>query len=241
MYMEASYSRLEDFVRESSALQSRECPLCQRENRTRHLIFMSGVIFSFVTLSAWVVILQKTENYVTKVQERDLEYLLHTELPCMTEPVVKEFGQRNRVEFIGAFEAASIWRGYPNDASDAAWKSVTDGMYTIPKVVPSQPIKYREKKSRGKLRDSSVFLSHNQQSGYMMSLEAFHQVHCLRWQDLLPKEPQLFKKSNIRTHTVTSAHKCTAYPDHHESPWELPHMSQVSGKPLTLRNHFLYL
>lgn len=90
-------------------------------------------------------------------------------------------------------------------------------------------VQEEEIENRGKLRNSSVVLSNNQQSGYMVSIEAFHQVHCLvrhilncpflriigkltynSWQDLLrkysyidyykAKEPDLFNNPNFRTH-----------------------------------------
>jgi hypothetical protein len=42
------------------------------------------------------------------------------------------------VKLEGDFNATSKWRGYPNDAIDAAWKSITDGMFAY---VHHAPIK----------------------------------------------------------------------------------------------------
>ncbi|KAL6903861.1 hypothetical protein GGI43DRAFT_381571 [Trichoderma evansii] len=123
----------------------------------------------------------------------------YSRLEDSTKPAVEHCGERRLVELEGDFKAPSKWRGYPSDAIDTAWKSITD--------VGAMVVEEKEIENLGKLRDSSVVLSHNQQSGYMVSIEAFHQVHCL---DLLrkysyidyykAKEPDFFNSPNVRTH-----------------------------------------
>ncbi|KAI1109850.1 hypothetical protein F5Y14DRAFT_388908 [Nemania sp. NC0429] len=91
-------------------------------------------------------------------------------------PAVRAAGLRHGYQLQGAFDQPSPWRGEPNPDLDEAWEQITHaGVFS---VTPE------EVKRIGKMDNSTVMLPAESGGGYMASLEATHQLHCL---DMLRK------------------------------------------------------
>jgi len=110
---------------------------------------------------------------------------------------VRESGEeKSIVQFLGEFGAPSPWRGRPTPEIDLAWEKLD------PVIATS--VTKEEVEDLGKLRNSSVQFP---DGGYLASIAAFHQVHCL---NVLRKysyldyyvvtEPDFFTSSTLRTH-----------------------------------------
>ncbi|CAJ2510798.1 Uu.00g064230.m01.CDS01 [Anthostomella pinea] len=89
---------------------------------------------------------------------------------------VESVGLRHSWQYYGEFAQPSPWRGQPNADVDAAWENITHaGVFSIT----------REQMERlNKLHNTSVMLPPESGGGYMASLEATHQMHCV---DMLRK------------------------------------------------------
>lgn len=77
-------------------------------------------------------------------------------------------GARSPLEASGEFSEPSIYRGTPNATIDAAWDALDH--------VKAMSIPKAEYERLGKIRDSNVIL---EDGGYLASIEAFHQMHCV--------------------------------------------------------------
>ncbi|KZF23305.1 hypothetical protein L228DRAFT_267314 [Xylona heveae TC161] len=113
------------------------------------------------------------------------------------ETASRECGSKKPLELSGEFGVRSIWRGEPNAAVDAAWDSLD--------LTSAMTVSRDEIERVGKLRNSSVILD---SGGYMASLGAFHQMHCLNvlrkytYLDYyIVKEPEFFRTPTVRKHT----------------------------------------
>ncbi|KAK0625825.1 hypothetical protein B0T14DRAFT_405338, partial [Immersiella caudata] len=105
------------------------------------------------------------------------------------------------VQWVGEFSAPSKWRGTPNAAVDAAWDSIAHmGAISVPT---------EELERLGRLRNSSVTLPSGDGGGYMASIAAFHQMHCLNllrkysyldYYRVKPDEAAFFNAPTLRVH-----------------------------------------
>ncbi|KAJ8125640.1 hypothetical protein O1611_g8000 [Lasiodiplodia mahajangana] len=106
-------------------------------------------------------------------------YFEATEEPRHTKeyaPAVESVGQRHSWQYLGEFGQPSPWRGQPNEEVDEAWNKIAKkGAISVTK---------QELERLGKLHNSSVILPDESGGGYMASMEASHQMHCL---DMLRK------------------------------------------------------
>jgi hypothetical protein len=100
---------------------------------------------------------------------------------------VSESGtEKSTVEFIGEFAAPSPWRGNPTPEIDAAWEALDPGKtktcvtlcrcQLIHSKVIATAVPKEEVERLGKLRNSTVQVP---SGGYLASIAAFHQIHCL--------------------------------------------------------------
>ncbi|KAI1346771.1 hypothetical protein F5Y01DRAFT_319443 [Xylaria sp. FL0043] len=91
-------------------------------------------------------------------------------------PAVRAVGQRHGWQLLGAFDQPSPWRGEPNPELDEAWEKITHaGVFSVTA---------EEVERIGKMDNSTVMLPKESGHGYMASLEATHQLHCV---DMLRK------------------------------------------------------
>ncbi|KAI3322489.1 hypothetical protein HD806DRAFT_536328 [Xylariaceae sp. AK1471] len=86
-------------------------------------------------------------------------------------PAVEVAGKRHSWQYLGEFGEPSPWRGQPNAEVDEAWGKITKSS--------SFSVTKQELERLGKLHNSSVMLPAESGDGYMASMEAPHQMHCL--------------------------------------------------------------
>ncbi|KAF2968367.1 hypothetical protein GQX73_g5232 [Xylaria multiplex] len=127
-----------------------------------------------------VVLLISSSLFATaSLRYRQALHLEATTEPLHTQeyaPAVESVGQRYSWQYLGEFGQPSPWRGQPSAEVDEAWNKITrTGAISVTQ---------QDLERLGKLHNSSVMLPIESGGGYMASLEAAHQMHCL---DMLRK------------------------------------------------------
>lgn len=107
----------------------------------------------------------------------------------MTGPALRAAGVRHAYQLQGAFDQPSPWRGEPNPDLDEAWEQITHGESSHSEEYSEDvneevsagvfSVTPEEVKRIGKMDNSTVMLPAESGGGYMASLEATHQLHCV--------------------------------------------------------------
>ncbi|KAH8880797.1 hypothetical protein GQ53DRAFT_669188, partial [Thozetella sp. PMI_491] len=105
-------------------------------------------------------------------------------------------------QFAGSFGQESKWRGDPNPELDAAWDAIATRRVL-------QGVTKEDVVRLGKLSNSTVQIPEEYGGGYMASVEATHQMHCLNMlrkasyrEYYKDKEPNFFNHAKHQLHLV---------------------------------------
>ncbi|KAI3331742.1 hypothetical protein HD806DRAFT_546089 [Xylariaceae sp. AK1471] len=121
----------------------------------------------FFTSSLTLFVMGSIRFYRSSTSEVSIEPLWTREYG----PAVEAVGQKHGWQLLGAFDQPSPWRGQPNEEVDKAWDDIThSGVFSVTE---------EDIERIGKLENSTVMLPPESGGGYMASLEAVHQLHCL--------------------------------------------------------------
>jgi hypothetical protein len=113
----------------------------------------------------------------------------------LLDPALKAVGQRHGWQLLGEFDQPSPWRGQPNPEVDKAWQQITHAkgkefkkrrrrwryilIYHVFFSGGVFSVTAEEVERIGKMHNYTVVLPPESGGGYMASLEATHQLHCV--------------------------------------------------------------
>ncbi|KAL7917021.1 hypothetical protein ACQKWADRAFT_307810 [Trichoderma austrokoningii] len=159
---ESSQSSLD---REASVLPRRR--ICRIPINSISLLWFAQILMLFTSVTFFTIATLRSSSKPTSIE------------PAYTQeygPALRAVGGQYGWQLLGEFDQPSKWRGQPNKGVDEAWISSTHaGAFSITK---------EEVERMGKLTNSTIMLPASSGGGYMASLEATHQLHCV---DLLRK------------------------------------------------------